>query len=68
MDCKVDTRVGGLFPNKVNHSLVFKILQLPSIGLFDFDQYYIFYIKPIRTNNESKRNIFDIFIKDFNHN
>jgi len=32
----------------------------------DFDRNYIFYNEYIRSINESKRNIFDIFIKNYN--
>jgi hypothetical protein len=33
----------------------------------DFDRYYIFYTEHVRTTNESKRNIFDIFIKSYDN-
>jgi len=62
---------GGFFykTENINGKLFIYLINKNKIPWkIDFDQYYIFYIKPIRTNNESKRNIFDIFIKDFNHN
>lgn len=62
---------GGFFykTENINGKLFIYLINKNKIPWrIDFDQYYIFYIKPIRTNNESKRNIFDIFIKDFDHN
>lgn len=62
---------GGFFykTENINGKLFIYLINKNKIPWkIDFDQYYIFYTKPIRTNNESKRNIFDIFIKDFDYN
>jgi hypothetical protein len=62
---------GGFFykTENINGKLFIYLINKNKIPWkIDYDQYYIFYINHIRTKNESKRNIYDIFIKDFEHN
>ena len=62
---------GGIFykTEYINNILyIYLINKNKKIWKINFDQNYIFYIDKINSNNDLKRNVFDIFIKKYENN